>query len=377
MQYVVTNLKPKTYQLSFEDVLFKTEEDFNFNPKDTHDTLTLLYKDEVPVRIKNTFNPDAILWLKNFNSAYGHLLVDDMSTNYHSFQIPKKSGGFRRIDAPNDELMNALRSLKDVFEHIMPIYYHTAAFAYIRGRSISDAVKRHQENESWWFLKLDFHNFFGSTTKDFVTRMFSMIYPFSEILKDPTGKEEFDKALSLCFLNGGLPQGTPISPLITNIMMIPIDHAIKNRVAKKYRMVYTRYADDMHLSSKYDFKWMDVQSELIAVINEFRAPFNINREKTHYGSRNGRNWILGQMLNKDNKITIGYKRKKQFKSMIMNFINDCKTGNTWSIGDVQSLQGIISYYSMVEGDSIKQIVNEYSKKYSIDVMAEIKSILAA
>ncbi|MCL2052843.1 MAG: hypothetical protein FWG90_00155 [Oscillospiraceae bacterium] len=42
------------------------------------------------------------------------------------------------------------------------------------------------------------------------------------------GVIELQKALSLCFSNGGLPQGTPISPFITNVMMIPLDHKLSN-----------------------------------------------------------------------------------------------------------------------------------------------------
>ena len=89
-----------------------------------------------------------------------------------------------------------------------------------------DALKRHQRNNSRWFLKLDFSNFFGSTTHEFVLRQLSSIFPYSEIVKSERGREALSKALSLCFLNGVLPQGTPFSPTITNIMMIPIDHAI-------------------------------------------------------------------------------------------------------------------------------------------------------
>lgn len=68
-------------------------------------------------------------------------------------------------------------------------------------------------------------------------------------MKDAEGRELFNTAISLCFLHGGLPQGTPISPMITNIMMIPIDYKLFNSLHdEESTFVYTRYADDMLIS---------------------------------------------------------------------------------------------------------------------------------
>jgi RNA-directed DNA polymerase len=165
--------------------------------------------------------------LREFNRSKEVLFQADRKSLYHTFHIPKSSGGLRRIDAPQPELMNALRELKMLFEQHMFALYHTTAFAYVRGRSTVDAIKRHQRNESKWFAKFDFADFFGSTTPEFVLNQLSWLFPFSEIVKDSDRELELRKALSLCFLSGGLPQGTPISPFLTNVMMTPIDHNIK------------------------------------------------------------------------------------------------------------------------------------------------------
>ena len=159
--------------------------------------------------------------------------------------------------------------------------YHTSAFAYVRSRSTIDALKRHQRNESKWFLKLDFADFFGSTTLAFVLDMLSRVFPFSEIVKFQAGRAELAKALSLCFLNDGLPQGTPISPFITNVMMIAIDHKISNdlRNFDNRRFVYTRYADDLLISCKIDFNKDSVQQFVLDTLSEFHAPFTVKRER--------------------------------------------------------------------------------------------------
>ena len=231
---------------------------------------------------------------------------------------------------------------------------------YIRGRSTIDALKRHQQNESKWFLKLDFADFFGSTTPIFVLNMLTHIFPFSEIVKNTDGREALAKALSICFLNGGLPQGTPISPFLTNVMMIAIDHKISNTLRNfdNHRFVYTRYADDLLISCKIDFDKDSVQQFVVDTLSSFNAPFTINPRKTRYGSSAGRNWNLGLMLNKENQITIGHKRKIEFKAMLDNYMRNRKDGNGWEYHDIQVLLGLISYYRMVEKDYINYLLKQ-------------------
>ena len=205
-----------------------------------------------------------------------------------------------------------------------------------------------------------------------------MVFPFSEVIKVPEGREELRKALSLAFLDGGLPQGTPISPLITNVMMIPIDYQLykKLRDFNGNRFVYTRYADDFTISSKYAFKFKDVEQLIIDTLADYNAPFVLNTKKTRYGSRSGSNWNFGIMINKDNKMTVGYKNKKRLKAMLSSYaldkVNNANIGE-WDIEKVQSLQGTLNYYRMIEGSTIDGIVNHLSEKYHIDIDKAIKN----
>lgn len=286
---------------------------------------------------------------------------------------------FRRIDAPQNELKSALYNLKGIFEDTFGALYHTTAFAYVKNRSTLDALKRHQANESRWFGKYDLSNFFGSTTVEFIMKMLSMIYPFSEVVKYTSGKEELEKAISLCVLKGVLPQGTPISPTLTNIMMIPIDHKLSNglRNFEDNHFVYTRYADDFLISSKYSFSYREVEKFLIDTLNEFDAPFTINSEKTRYGSSAGSNWNLGVMLNKDNKITVGYKKKRQFQAMLASYVMDRLNGQRWDKSDIQQMEGFRNYYRMVEGETIDKIIEHIGQKFDVNIVDLIKEDLRA
>lgn len=255
MVYITVMQSPIYHQMTLEEFLFQNFQAPTILNTNVSNTRTYAYE-TVSEHFTSRIDTDALIRkLVRFNEQTEALRAQERSTLYETFHIPKRSGGLRRIDAPKPELMNALRNLKTIFEEDFRALYHTSAFAYVKNRCTVDAVKRHQKNNSKWFGKLDLHDFFGSTTLDYVIKMFSMVFPFSEIVKFPNGEAELRKALDLAFLNGGLPQGTPLSPLITNVMMIPVDYKLANafRDFDKQRFIYTRYADDFIISSKVDF----------------------------------------------------------------------------------------------------------------------------
>lgn len=377
MVYITVMQSPIYHQMTLEEFLFQNFQAQTILNTNVSNTRTYAYE-TVSEHFTSRIDTDALIRkLVRFNDQTEALRAQERSTLYETFHIPKKSGGLRRIDAPKPELMNALRNLKTIFEEDFHALYHTSAFAYVKNRCTVDAVKRHQKNNSKWFGKLDLHDFFGSTTLDYVIKMFSMVFPFSEIVNFPNGEAELRKALDLAFLNGGLPQGTPLSPLITNVMMIPVDYKLANafRDFDKQRFIYTRYADDFIISSKVDFDVHRVEKLVVDTLHEFGAPFTINESKTRYGSSAGRNWNLGVMLNKDNEITVGHKKKRQFQSMLYNYITDKRKGISWPREDIQTMQGLHSYYRMVEPETIDAIVKHTNEKMETDVLRLIKDDL--
>lgn len=375
MPYITTPLSPVTRQLTFEEIIMGEVDVSRPVYSNATNTRTVFVKSISNEIAQKARIASLTKQLQEFVESFKPLYEVERKTLYDTFYIPKKSGGLRRIDAPNDALMAALRVLKAIFEGAMLADHHSAAFAYVKGRSAVDAVKRHQRNDSHWFLKIDFSNFFGSTTKAFVINTMMQIFPFCLLGED--GRHALEVALDLCFLDGGLPQGTPISPLLTNIVMIPVDHQINKRLAKDdgNSWVYTRYADDMLISAYKSFDPKRVMNLISAALQHVGAPYVFKREKTRYGSRAGSNWNLGVMLNKDNEITIGHKKKERFRAMIYNFMEDNQKGIPWDPRDVQILGGHIAYYRSIEPGWVNDLLGRYSSKFSKSVEKTIKESL--
>ena len=376
MPYYTVYQKVKESQLTWEDVAFGLgQETDELLPSSTSGTITR-FSNEVPATVLMSVSIRGIVQkLEDFSKRHEALFAVPRRTLYNTFYIPKRSGGLRRIDAPKPELMEALREFKSILENDCKGLYHTAAYAYVKGRSCVNAIQRHQKNGSKWFLKTDFSDFFGSSTLDFVYSMITKLFPFSEVVKTTPGRAALERALSLCFLNGGLPQGTPVSPTLTNLMMIPIDHRLANSFARR-DFTYTRYADDMLISSTYHFNKDKVVDYIRTVLREYAAPFSIKDQKTRYGSNCGSNWNLGLMLNKDNEITVGHMNKKFFKAAVCNFIADYQHGKSWSSEDANQLAGTVSYYRMVERDYFDYLINHFNQKFHVDFMTLLKQAAA-
>ena len=137
------------------------------------------------------------------------------------------------------------------------------------------------------------------------------------------------------------------------------------------------YADDFLISSRYEFDYREIERYVMGTLAEFGAPFTINVSKTRYGSSAGSNWNLGVMLNKDNQITVGYKKKRQFQAMLHSFILDTANGAPWTLEDTQVLEGYRNYYRMVEKETIDNIVKHINEKHGVDVVQMIKQRMRA
>ena len=310
-------------------------------------------------------------------AKYKNLLQEDMSEHYDTFYIPKHSGGMRKIDAPKPELMSALTEVKDMFNRQFYVLPHNAAHAYTSKRSIVTAMQLHQSAESKWFLKLDLKDFFPNHNHEYIMKVLTQLFPFAAIVKSDEAKEALSTLIKLGLLNDSLPQGTPLSPVLTNILMVPIDLAIQKLLYDYPHQVftYTRYADDLTISSKYHFRHTQLITDIKKILTNFETPFTLKEEKTRYGSSSGRNWNLGIMLNKDNNLTIGHKQNQRFRAAVNSFLKDLTNGNQWNKLDVQVLLGQISYYESIEPDYVKSVLTKYSEKYHTDFKRTAINIL--
>ena len=156
---------------------------------------------------------------------------------YSTFCIKKRNGSDRVISAPQKELKAIQRKLA----YVLSCMYNPkiCAYGFIEGKSIVGNASQHTKRTL--ILNIDLKDFFCQIHFGRVRGML-MKPPYS------IGEEAATTIAQIACLNGKLPQGAPSSPIITNMICVPLDNALL-RLAKSTGCVYTRYADDITFST--------------------------------------------------------------------------------------------------------------------------------
>lgn len=242
---------------------------------------------------------------------------------YMEFSVKKKSGGERIINAPVSGLKSILRALNFVLQCIYEP--HNAATGFVLEKSIVDNAKVHVGNH--YVYNLDIQDFFHSFDRNSV-KMGFIYEPFNL-----GGKGESLAFLlsSLCThpieINGEiktvLPQGSPTSPTITNILCNKLDRRLTG-LANRFGAKYSRYADDITFSSPHNiYNDEDFKMELARIISEdnllkkngkqfeIGPQLKINNGKTRLQKSAHRQEVTGLIVNE--KVNVRKRYVKQIR----------------------------------------------------------------
>ncbi len=281
-----------------------------------------------------------------------YILSNNIEKNYKRIELFKKNGTKRIIYEPNYLLKQIQRNILDnILYGFKPSKYATA---YIKGLSIKDNVKVHINKKV--ILKLDIKDFFNNIS-------------FMDIYRKVFKEEYFPKQIRillcyLCTYNEFLPQGSPTSGYISNLVMNSFDEIIGG-FCKERNISYTRYSDDMTFSGDFNIK--EVIYKVKEELKKLGLQLNYKKIKVIYN--NNSQQVTGIVVNKKAQVIkerrrkirqeIYYIRKYGVDSHLKRIKIDNK--NNYLI----SLLGKINYILMINKDDRKFI--EY-KKY-------IKSII--
>jgi RNA-directed DNA polymerase len=232
---------------------------------------------------------------------------------YTSFTIAKANGKERQIDAPIDPLKLLQRRLANLLyaccdelerEHQRQPLSH----GFRKKRSIVTNAQQHHNRR--YVLNLDLQDFFPSIN-------FGRVRGFFLKNKDFELKEKVATAIAqIACHNGALPQGSPSSPILSDLITHILDVRLAG-LAKKHRVTYSRYADDLTFSTNQKHfpteiaalsddeipKWLLGQALVDKIEN---TGFAINLAKTRMQYRDSRQTVTGLVVNQKVNIAAGY-----------------------------------------------------------------------
>lgn len=250
-----------------------------------------------------------ILGVKPALLAY-NLYKKPSPLKYTVFNIPKKYGGFRTISAPIGRLKQIQTQLAslllDCWNELSSTYKRQAAHGFASDRSI--LTNAHEHRGRSYVFNLDLENFFGAINFGRVRGFFISDKDFA---LDPAVATVI--AQIACFDNS-LPQGSPASPVISNLIGNMLDTRLVH-LARKHGCTYTRYADDLTFSTNlpsfptqlavdHGGAWT-VGGELQKFIT--RSGFTVNTGKVRMQFQDSRQSVTGLVVNHKANTSAGYR----------------------------------------------------------------------
>lgn len=325
---------------------------------------------------------------------------------YKVYKIKKKSGGYRTIEAPCDDLKYIQRLLLDRFAERL-FLANKKAFGFVKKKSTYNAALDiafnniynglHKSNKA--LVKIDLKDFFPSITERML--VFHIFYyfinriryankgnwcfwddiieasglvaerkrkPWSVRLKRYVKKNVFVRGAYTCdpgrcsadilakalyrmyhllmalidisTFDGRLPQGSPLSPFLSNIVMCDFDsyasHSFKTR--------YIRYADDICIIARDVEEAVKFRDIAINGLYKVSPGVTINPKKVNIIKHGKPMRVVGFNVNEDSRWpTLPRYKRKNFEAMLYNLANGKHqlTPATWS-----KVNGYYAYFKM-------------------------------
>lgn len=188
---------------------------------------------------------------------------------YSIFRVKKPNGKFRVIMAPREELK---KEQKQIALKLNKVALSGFCYGFRKGFSVPNATAQHTGKD--WVFKVDIKDFFPSIT---IEKLMFL--------------SEYER--EVVTLDGKLVQGSPCSPVISNMVFRNLDNKF-GRYFKSLNISYTRYADDIVISGIGDFS-----KEYFKFIKENLEynGFKVNDKKVKLMFKNERMEALGVTLN--------------------------------------------------------------------------------
>jgi RNA-directed DNA polymerase len=258
--------------------------------------------------------------------------------------IPKKSGGERPLGIPTVLDRVIQQALAQVLSGVFEVEFSEHSYAYRPGRNAHDALRAVQEAAAAGYtaaVDCDLKGFFDHVDHDLlmarvaakvrdqrVLRLIGRYLRAGVVLPDGT-REPTPR---------GVPQGGPLSPLLANIMLTPLDRELESRGLR-----FARYADDFLILVKSRAQAQQVMTEVVRFV-ENKLKLTVNPAKSRVAPL-AQCTFLGCRVTRS-KIRWSEDAVEEFREKVRRL-----TGRTWGVSMAHRLgslgryvQGWFGYY---------------------------------
>lgn len=279
-------------------------------------------------------------------------------------EIPKPDGGVRLLGIPTVTDRMIQQSIAQILSQIYDPTFSDHSYGFRPNRSAHDAVRKAKTyiQEGYrWVIDIDLEKFFDRVNHDKVMGLLAKRIKDKALLK-----------LIRSYLNAGImiegvkvkseegtPQGGPLSPLLSNIILNELDQELEKRGLR-----FIRYADDCNIYVRSPKAGNRVMNSVTTFL-EKKLKLRVNRKKSAV-DRPWRRTFLGFSFtsNRKPKVRVASKSIKRLKQKIRSLTS---RSSGWSMeGRIrklnQYLMGWIGYFQLADTPSFLKYLDAWIRR---------------
>jgi RNA-directed DNA polymerase len=279
-------------------------------------------------------------------------------------EIRKPDGGMRKLGIPTvlDRLIQ--QAVMQVLQRRWDRTFSEHSYGFRPGRSAHQAVAQAQQYiaEGYrWVVDLDLEKFFDQVSHD------KLMAKISERVSDKRMLKLIRAFLTAGVLENGLvnpvdegtPQGGPLSPLLSNIMLDELDRELEQRGLR-----FARYADDSNIYVRSQRAGERVMESITRFITT-RLKLKVNQQKSAVARPWERKFLgFSFTANREPKRRIAPKAVLRFKERVRNLTRRTRGVNTERMAEelARYLRGWISYFGKCETPSVLEALEKWFRR---------------
>lgn len=232
-----------------------------------------------------------------------------------SVTIPKPNGGSRTLGIPTVQDRLIQQAVLQVLSAQLDGTMSNHSYGFRPGRSAHDAIAAasgYVAAGKSWVVDIDLKSFFDQVNHDRLMTMLGRHVRDKRVLKlvgsylrAPMRQPDGTQSARSC----GTPQGGPLSPLLANIYLDPLDKELERR-----GIAFVRYADDIALFADSE----QMAQQMLESIKQWlrrQLGLQVNDDKSGSGPSDG-SQLLGFRLHRDGAVDIGPTAIGRFKARV-------------------------------------------------------------
>ena len=281
--------------------------------------------------------------LTNSSSKQISFFLSKKEKAYSTFNVSKKNGDLREINAPAKKMKYIQRWILDNILYKLNV--GCSSHGFVPGRSIVTNASIHVNQDL--VLGIDLKDFFPNI-------QINSVY---DVFKSAGYTRKVAWLLAdLCTYHLKLPQGAPTSPTLANLVALRLDSKIETYCIKR-NFKYSRYADDITISGSSN---LPIHKKKIIDIIE-KNGFIVNEDKTRMFSQGSKQKVTGLVVN--DKVSIGRKRKKNIRATVHNILKNGpeKENRENNPFFKEKIFGELAFAKMVDSDFASPLIKKLKR----------------